>query len=61
MGVLREKREVLSILSHACQQHVSDMAELVDKPQIVCPLAKVDAFIENANKNLLADSALSAD
>jgi len=37
----------------SAKKHVADMAELAhtaDKAQIVCPFAKVDAFVEITNK-----------
>jgi hypothetical protein len=55
LTALHASNNVLSIVSHVCQQHVADMAELAelaplaDKAQIVCPFAKVDAFIEITN------------
>lgn len=54
---------VLSMLSYCLPTDMADMAELAhlaDQSQIVCPLAKVDAFVEMANKNELAVMAALA-
>jgi hypothetical protein len=50
---------VLSIFSHVYQLHVAELAGMADTAQTVCEFAKVDAFVEMANKNKLAITAAS--
>jgi hypothetical protein len=52
--------DVLSMLSYCVPTDMAELAHLADQSQIVCPLAKVDAFIEMANKNALAVMAALA-
>jgi hypothetical protein len=39
---------------------MAELAHMADKAQIVCTPVKVDAFIEMANQNTLADTADTA-
>ena len=48
------------MLSYCLPTDMAELAHLADQSQIVCPLAKVDAFVEMANKNELAVMAALA-